>query len=83
MRKILDELDESKDLKRELDQVRRNVDDNLNYRKTKAEVDKLTREIETLEENMLTVGVISTIENELKKLSQERERLLSEVFSYP
>lgn len=80
---ILDELNKRKDSMRNQDQLRRNIEDNLNYRKTKAEVDELAREIETLEENILKVGGISTIETELQKLSQERERLLSEVFSNP
>lgn len=78
---ILAELNKSKDLMRNQDQLKRNIEDNLNYRKTKAEVDELAREIETLEESILKVGGVSTIETELQKLSQERERLLSEVFS--
>ncbi|WVZ05499.1 hypothetical protein V8G54_018845 [Vigna mungo] len=73
------ELDKSKDLMHNQDQLRRKIDDNLNYRKTKAEVDELAHEIETLEENILKAGGISTIETERQKLSQERERLLSEV----
>lgn len=77
---ILAELNKSKDLMRNQDQLRRNIEDNLNYRKTKAEVDELTREIESLEERILKIGGLSTVEAELGKLSQERERLLSEVF---
>lgn len=80
---ILAELNKSKDLMRNQDQLRRNIEDNLNYRKTKAEVDKLTREIESLEERILKIGGVSTVEAELGKLSQERERLLSEVFINP
>ncbi|BAT86669.1 hypothetical protein VIGAN_04434300 [Vigna angularis var. angularis] len=76
---ILAELVKSKDLMQNQDQLRRKIDDNLNYRKTKAEVDELGHEIETLEENILKAGGISTIETERQKLSQERERLLSEV----
>ncbi|KAJ1406601.1 RAD50, zinc hook [Sesbania bispinosa] len=75
----LAELNKNKDLMRNKDQVRRNIEDNLNYRKTKAEVDKLAREIDTLEENILKVGGVSTYETELKKLTQEKERLLSEL----
>lgn len=77
---ILAELNKSKDLMRNQDQLRRNIEDNLNYRKTKAEVDELTYEIESLEERILKIGGVSTFEAELGKLSQERERLLSEVF---
>ena len=80
---ILAELNKSKDLMRGQDQLKRNIEDNLNYRKTKAEVDELAHEIETMEENILKAGRISTVETELQKLSQERERLLSEVFSNP
>lgn len=80
---ILAELNKSKDLMRNQDQLRRNIEDNLNYRKTKAEVDELTREIESLEERILKIGGVSTVEAELGKLSQERERLLSEVFINP
>ncbi|XP_030533832.1 DNA repair protein RAD50 isoform X1 [Rhodamnia argentea] len=76
---ISEELTKSKDLMRNQDQLRRNIEDNLNYRKTKSEVDDLTREIESLEDRILKIGGISTIEAELGKLSQERERLLSEL----
>ncbi|KAI3424599.1 Zinc-hook domain-containing protein [Psidium guajava] len=76
---ISEELTKSKDLMRNQDQLRRNIEDNLNYRKTKSEVDDLTREIESLEDRILKIGGVSTIEAELGKLSQERERLLSEL----
>ncbi|KAK6279303.1 hypothetical protein POUND7_019570 [Theobroma cacao] len=72
------ELNKSKDLMRNQDQLRRNIEDNLNYRKTKAEVDKLTREIDLLQERALEIGGISKFEGELRKISEERERLLSE-----
>lgn len=79
MKEITSELDKSKDLMRNQDQLRRNIEDNLNYRKTKAEVDDLTREIESLEEKILKIGGLSAVEAELVKLSQKREELLSEV----
>lgn len=82
MQEIIDELDKRKDLLRNTDLLRRKIEDNLNYRKTKAEVDELEREIEILEENMLKIGVSDTIQTEHQKLSQDRQRLLSEVFSY-
>ncbi|XP_054820510.1 DNA repair protein RAD50 isoform X2 [Prosopis cineraria] len=78
-KEILSELNKSKDLMRNQDQLKRNIDDNLNYRKTKAKVDELESEIETLEERMLKIGGISTFESELQKLSHEKERLLSEL----
>lgn len=64
---------------RDQDQLRRNIEDNLNYRKTKAEVDQLTCEIELLDDRILKTGGVPTFETELGKLTQERERLLSEV----
>lgn len=77
---ILQELNKSKDLMRQQDQLRRNIEDNLNYRKTKSDVDELACEIEYLEEKKLKIGGFSAVEAELGKLSQERERLLSEVY---
>ena len=76
---ILAELNKCKDLMRNQDQLKRNIEDNLNYRKTKDEVDKLTVEIELLEDRILKIGGVSTVEADLGKSSQERERLLSEV----
>ncbi|KAI4378799.1 hypothetical protein MLD38_016230 [Melastoma candidum] len=78
-KEISEEINRSKDLMRNQDQLRRNIEDNLNYRKTKSEVDNLTQEIESLEDRILKTGGIKTFEAELGKLSQERERLLSEL----
>lgn len=64
---------------RNQDQLRRNIEDNLNYRTTKAVVEELTREIESLEEQILNIGGIPAVEAEIVKISRERERLLSEV----
>nr|CAD1836552.1 unnamed protein product [Ananas comosus var. bracteatus] len=73
------DLNKSKELLRNQDQLKRNIDDNLNYRKTKAEVDQLTHEIESLEEKVLSIGSMSTLEADLKRHLQEKERLLSEL----
>ncbi|KAJ1696950.1 hypothetical protein LUZ63_005462 [Rhynchospora breviuscula] len=73
------ELSKSKELLRNQDQLKRNIDDNLNYRKTKSEVDQLTSEIELLEEKALSLGTMSGIEADLKRLFQEKDRLLSEL----
>ncbi|KAK4258216.1 hypothetical protein QN277_007688 [Acacia crassicarpa] len=78
-KEISSELKKSEKLVLEQDQLKRNIVDNLNYRKTKAKVDQLGTEIETLEERMLKIGGISRVESELQKLSHERERLLSEL----
>ncbi|XP_006647285.1 DNA repair protein RAD50 isoform X1 [Oryza brachyantha] len=72
------ELKRSQELLQSQDQLKRNIDDNLNYRKTKAEVERLTREIELLEEKAISIGSLHTIEADLKQHSQEKERLLSE-----
>ncbi|KAL9411375.1 hypothetical protein AB3S75_045050 [Citrus x aurantiifolia] len=73
------ELDRFKDIVRNQNQIRRNIEDNLNYRETKAKVDKFASEIESLEERVLKIGGVSTFETELGKHLLERERLLSEV----
>lgn len=75
---ITAELDRSKEVLRTQDQLKRNIDDNLNYRKTKADVDRLAHDIELLEDNVLSIGSMSTIEADLKRHAQEKERLLSE-----
>ena len=64
---------------RNQDQLRRNIEDNLNYRKTKAEVDALTCEIDLVQDRIMEIGGISKFEGEMRKVSEERERLLSEV----
>jgi DNA repair protein RAD50 len=73
------ELNRNKDLMRNQDQLRRNIEDNLNYRTTKAKVEELTREIESLEEQILNIGGIAAVEAEIVKILRERERLLSEL----
>ncbi|GJM85048.1 hypothetical protein PR202_ga01463 [Eleusine coracana subsp. coracana] len=72
------ELNKSKELLQSQGQLKRNIDDNLNYRKTKAEVERLTRDIELLEERVLSIGSMSSIEADLKRHWQEKERLNSE-----
>ncbi|KAK2973610.1 hypothetical protein RJ640_027520 [Escallonia rubra] len=76
---ISSELKKSEDVMGSQDQLKRNIEDNLNYRKTKAEVDKLTNEIDSLEERTLEIGGVSSFEAELAKLTRERESLLSEL----
>lgn len=76
---ISTDLNKSKELMRNQDQLKRNIDDNLNYRKTKADVDELAHEIESLEEKVLSIGSMSSLEGDLKKHLQTKERLLSEV----
>lgn len=54
----------------------------MNYRTTKAQVEVLTGEIESLEEQILNIGGIPAVEAEISKILRERERLLSEVRSF-
>lgn len=75
---ISDDLNKSKELLQSQAQLKRNIDDNLNYRKTKAKVDRLTRDIESLEERVISIGSSSTLEADLKRHCQEKERLNSE-----
>ncbi|CAN6447622.1 unnamed protein product [Victoria cruziana] len=77
--KITAELQKSKELLHKQDQLKRNIDDNLNYRTTKAEVDELTHEIESLEQEVVKIGGFPAYEADLKRQMQEKERLLSEV----
>lgn len=78
-KEILAELNKSKDLRGKQDQVRRNIEDNLSYRKTKAEVEELTHELESLEDKMLKIGRKPKVQAELEKLSHEREEFLKRV----
>lgn len=80
-KEISAELNKSKELLRNQDQLKRNIDDNLNYRKTKAEVEELTHQIESLEDEILSIGGVSGFEADLKRHLKEKERLLSEVIN--
>ncbi|XP_068655363.1 DNA repair protein RAD50 isoform X2 [Aristolochia californica] len=73
------DLNKSKEVLRNQDQLKRNIDDNLNYRRTKADVDQLTQEIQSLEDKKEKIGGVSIFEADLRKHIQERERLLSEL----
>ncbi|XP_073299682.1 DNA repair protein RAD50-like [Primulina huaijiensis] len=76
---LLTELEKCRDLTRNQAELRRNIEENLEYRKMKAQVDELTREIESLEDSVLKIGGLSKVEAQLLKLSQERETLLTEL----
>ncbi|CAH9120879.1 unnamed protein product [Cuscuta epithymum] len=79
LQEISEELTKNNELMMRQDQLRRNIEDNLIYRKTKADVHQLTREIESLEEEVVKLGSVSGVEAESVRLLQERERLLSEL----
>lgn len=58
-----------------------NIKANLEYRNSKAQLEELTREIESLEDSILQIGGFSKYQSLHLKLSQEREGLLTEVCS--
>nr|XP_043632459.1 DNA repair protein RAD50 isoform X2 [Erigeron canadensis] len=73
------EVKKTEDVKRNQDKLRRDIEDNLRYRETKARVKGCDVEITSLEEKMLAMGGISAHEADLGKLGKERDRLLSEL----
>lgn len=75
---LTEKMDEIRNLISSQAEVRRNIEENLEYRKMKAQVADLTQEIDSLEDSILKIGG-SKIESMLLKLSQERESLLTEV----
>lgn len=80
MNELLEDLEKSRDLIRNQAELRRNIQENLDYRKAKAQLDELTREIESLEDSVKNIGGVSKFESLLLKHSQERESLLTEVW---
>ncbi|KAL8515845.1 hypothetical protein ACS0TY_014518 [Phlomoides rotata] len=78
---LMKEMDKSRDLIRNQAELKRSIEQNLEYRKVKAQVTDLTQEIESLEDSVLKIGG-SKIESMLLKLSQERESLLTELNRY-
>ncbi|XP_042050778.1 DNA repair protein RAD50-like isoform X3 [Salvia splendens] len=82
MNEIEEELEKSKDLIRSQAELRRNIQQNLDYREAKAQLDELTREIESLEDSVLKIGGVSKFESLLLKNSQERDSLLKELNSH-
>ncbi|KAL5702875.1 DNA repair protein rad50 [Ranunculus cassubicifolius] len=62
-------------------ELQRNIDDNLKYRETQADLEKVTQEIESLENKLLQVGDLATFETDYKKQLNEKERLRSELGS--
>ncbi|KAJ6837761.1 DNA repair protein RAD50-like [Iris pallida] len=73
------EINKGKELLQSQAELKRNIDDNLNFRKTKTEVDELANKIESLEKKELAIGRKKTIEADLKRRLQEKEGLLSEL----
>ncbi|XP_021745929.1 LOW QUALITY PROTEIN: DNA repair protein RAD50-like [Chenopodium quinoa] len=78
-KKISDELESAREIKKNQELLRHNIDDNIIYREAKARVDELTRDLELLEQRLVEIGSAEIIESELFKLGKERDRLLSEL----
>ncbi|CAN0875270.1 DNA repair protein RAD50 [Linum grandiflorum] len=61
------------------DKCRRDIEDNINYRKIKADIEVRTNEIESLEKKLLQIGASSKYEADLIKLGEERDILYAEL----
>ncbi|GKA14218.1 DNA repair protein RAD50 [Tanacetum coccineum] len=79
---LLAEVTKTSDLVSDQDKLKRDIEDNLQYREVRAKVNECARVIESLEERMLALGGVSANEADRQKLSKERERLLSELNKY-
>ncbi|CAA0841677.1 DNA repair protein RAD50, partial [Striga hermonthica] len=76
---ISKEVEKSREVIQKQATLRRNIEDNLEYRKLKGQVEELTGEIDSLEEKILQIGGVSNTEALHSKLNQERDSLLTEL----
>lgn len=60
-------------------ELKRNIEDNIQYRKLLEEEEKMTRTIEELEEQLISMGNLHTLEADLRRANADLQRLLSEV----
>lgn len=60
-------------------ELKRNIDDNIQYRKLLGDEEKMTRTIEGLEEQLASKGDLHALETDLKRANVDLQRLLSEV----
>ena len=60
-------------------ELKRNIDDNIQYRKLLEDEVNMTRTIEGLEEQLASKGDLHTLEANLKRANTDSQRLLSEV----
>eukprot|EP00850_Spirogloea_muscicola_P018610 SM000172S03083 [mRNA] locus=s172:238718:247159:+ [translate_table: standard] len=74
----LEELGSNQDLLREQASVKRNIDDNINYRKTVMEEEKLAAQIEATQVQIVNIGDPNALESELKSLLQEKQGWLAD-----
>lgn len=80
LQEISAELTKSNEWLQNQERVKRIIEDNVNYRKTKQKVDQLACDIKLMEMKIVNIGGVSKFEAELDKLKQERERFSSEVW---
>ena len=73
------EVNKNRELLQSQAQIKRNIDDNIDYRKKKAEVEELAQQIENYEQNIIQTGDMSAVEVNLKKSMDEKQALVSEV----
>ncbi|KAG0587113.1 hypothetical protein KC19_2G141300 [Ceratodon purpureus] len=59
-------------------ELKRNIDDNIQYRKLLEDEEEMTRTIEELEEQLASKGDLRTLEADLKRANVDLQRLLSE-----
>lgn len=76
---VLAEVSRSRELLQSQAQVKRNIDDNIDYRKKKAEVEELAHQIEKNEEKIIQTGDLSALEADVKKAMDEKQALVSEL----
>lgn len=79
VQEISAELAKSNQLLLRQEALKRNIQDNLNYRETKKKVDELNSDINLKEEEIVKMGGVSKFKTELHKLQQERDRFSSEL----
>ncbi|XP_074357274.1 DNA repair protein RAD50 [Apium graveolens] len=79
VQEISAELAKSNQLLQNQQELKRNIEDNLNYRRTAQRIDDLTSEINLMEEEIVKMGGVFKFETELDKLKQERDRFSSEL----
>ncbi|MCO5576260.1 hypothetical protein L7F22_030069 [Adiantum nelumboides] len=73
------EVNKSRELLQSQAAIKRNIDDNIEYRKSKAEVEEFARQIEKCEEKILQTGDMAALEVGLKKVTEEKQALVSEL----
>jgi DNA repair protein RAD50 len=63
-------------------ELKRKIDDNLQYRETRNKEEQMREQIEHLEQQLVSKGELSVLEAGLKRVLSELQSLLSEVISF-